>query len=238
MNCEQCLANLNDFVDDQLNGADSAAFVAHLEKCGACRTVHLDLVQILDCCEEVAAFAQTPPNPQALWLRISNLIECEQSPMVETSTAAVAPKTNWVSDLTKKSWRLSVSQMAATVAGVALITCLLTVVGIHNFAGNQNNLAIAPSNNWRSQTAKTTLENRWQQQQQAIDYWNHRVEARRNQWNSPLRAAFDRNLHEIDAVVADYKQQLQTNPNDQISEEMLDAAFNDKMELLREFSEL
>jgi hypothetical protein len=76
------------------------------------------------------------------------------------------------------------------------------------------------------------------EQQLAIQYWNQRVETRKNQWNRHLRDAFDRNLHEIDEVVADYKQQLQNNPQDKISEEMLDSALKDKMDLLREFSEL
>ena len=72
----------------------------------------------------------------------------------------------------------------------------------------------------------------------AIDYWNKRVEARRTQWNTNLRDAFDRNLNEINQAVSEYTLILQENPQDELSGEMLDTALNDKMELLREFSEL
>jgi hypothetical protein len=53
-----------------------------------------------------------------------------------------------------------------------------------------------------------------------------------------MRAAFDRNLFEIDQAVNDYTQILQKDPDDQLSEEMLDSALTEKMNLLRQFSEL
>jgi hypothetical protein len=37
--------------------------------------------------------------------------------------------------------------------------------------------------------------------------------------------------------VNDSRQQLKQNPHDEISEEMLNAALNEKMELLKDFSE-
>jgi ADP-dependent phosphofructokinase/glucokinase len=71
-----------------------------------------------------------------------------------------------------------------------------------------------------------------------IDYWNKRVQARRLQWDKHLREAFDRNLQEIDQVVFEYTQILEENPQDEVSSEMLDSALNEKVDLLREFSEL
>jgi hypothetical protein len=53
-----------------------------------------------------------------------------------------------------------------------------------------------------------------------------------------LREAFDRNLQEIDQVVNEYTQILEENPQDDLSSEMLDSALNEKMNLLREFSDL
>ncbi|HEX8735888.1 MAG TPA: hypothetical protein VF721_11220, partial [Pyrinomonadaceae bacterium] len=88
------------------------------------------------------------------------------------------------------------------------------------------------------ETPQTTREKRLKEQQIAIEYWNKRVEARRQQWDKNLRAAFERNLNEIDQAVAEYNQILETNPQDEISSEMLDTTLNEKMELLRQFSEL
>ena len=52
------------------------------------------------------------------------------------------------------------------------------------------------------------------------------------------REAFDRNLDEINQVVFEYDKILQENPQDELTGEMLDSALNEKVELLREFSEL
>ena len=53
-----------------------------------------------------------------------------------------------------------------------------------------------------------------------------------------MRDAFDRNLSVIDESVIEYTTILQENPDDELTGEMLDTVLNDKMDLLREFSEL
>jgi hypothetical protein len=255
MNCEKCLALLNNFIDGELSAIESAALTAHLEKCSFCNVIKTDLSVIINSCEEVSTHLEEPPNSQALWLRISNLIECERSPLtfVEPKVAAVNVNTNWWTKTMERSWQLSFQQMVSAVLGVAVIASLLTVVGLQNVSRSaglfdQSNPASSAQNNLLKQFLQNPenadnfqrleIENRLKQQQLAIQYWNQRVETRKNQWNRNLRDAFDRNLHEIDQVVADYKQQLQNNPQDKISEEMLDSALKDKMDLLREFSEL
>ena len=65
-----------------------------------------------------------------------------------------------------------------------------------------------------------------------------RAQARRVQWDNKMRDAFDRNLNEIDQAVNEYTMILQQDPQDELSGEMLDSALDDKMKLLREFSEL
>jgi hypothetical protein len=88
------------------------------------------------------------------------------------------------------------------------------------------------------ETPQQKRENRIKEQQAAIEYWNKRVEAKRIKWEANLREAFDRNLKEIDQTVSEYDKILQENPQDELSGEMLDSALNEKMALLREFSEL
>ncbi|MCA0254249.1 MAG: hypothetical protein LCH20_02050, partial [Proteobacteria bacterium] len=89
-----------------------------------------------------------------------------------------------------------------------------------------------------AETPKESRERKIREQQIAIDYWNKRVEARRLQWDKNLRDAFDRNLREIDQIVSEYTQILEENPQDELSGEMLDSALNEKVDLLREFSDL
>ena len=40
------------------------------------------------------------------------------------------------------------------------------------------------------------------QQQQAINYWNQRVELNKARWNPQMRETFDRNLQVIDQAIA------------------------------------
>jgi hypothetical protein len=53
-----------------------------------------------------------------------------------------------------------------------------------------------------------------------------------------MTASFDRILNEIDQAVGEYTLILQNDPDDKLSEEMLDSALTEKMNLLRQFSEL
>ena len=76
------------------------------------------------------------------------------------------------------------------------------------------------------------------EQQAVIDYWNQRVQARRTVWDKNVRDAFDRNLNQIDQSVSQYTMILQEDPQDDLSGEMLDSALNEKIDLLREFSDL
>jgi hypothetical protein len=240
MDCEKCLALIDDFLDAKLSSAESAAIGEHLQICVGCAVFHEDLTAVFESCEDLRGHLAEPPNSQALWLRISNLIESEQTALALAETKNVVPlasKTSWWA----RSWQLSFQQMASAVLGIAVITSLLTVVGLQNAASVKNSIAVQffQSSETHKPAGRTIeLENRLKEQQMAIEYWNRRVESRRNQWNRNLREAFDRNLTAINQVVTDYETQLQSNPEDKISEEMLDAALKDKMELLREFSEL
>ena len=87
-------------------------------------------------------------------------------------------------------------------------------------------------------TPQQARERRIKEQQAAIDYWTKRVSERRGQWDAKMRDAFDRNLNLIDESVSEYTTILQENPDDDLTGEMLDTVLNDKMDLLREFSDL
>ena len=53
-----------------------------------------------------------------------------------------------------------------------------------------------------------------------------------------MRETFERNMSVIDAAVDDSMKQLAINPHDTVSEDILNEAFNDKVALLKEFSDL
>src|SRR5439155_26676698 len=83
-----------------------------------------------------------------------------------------------------------------------------------------------------------SLQDRYRAQQQVIDYWNQRVELNKARWSPQVRETFERNMSVIDAAVNDSMNLLNQNPHDGVSEDILNAALNDKVELLKEFAEL
>ncbi len=83
-----------------------------------------------------------------------------------------------------------------------------------------------------------SVNDRYRQQQQVIAYWNERVDLNKARWNPQMRDTFDKNMSVIDAAVNDSMRQLSQHPHDEVSEEILNAALNDKVELLKEFGEL
>jgi hypothetical protein len=254
MNCEWCQAHVNDYLDGELTERDCAAIENHFEICASCAVLRHDFSAILNCCLEVRNQPDAPPNSQALWLRISNLIESEQSALVHKELPLQPATANgFASRWLQQNWQLSSHQLASAVLGTVVITALITVVALqHNSAPSAPALSASATQqsgvvtqvlsgfgfNNVAQKPKNGYEVRLQEQQIAIDYWQRRVEHRKQQWNQHLRDAFDRNLHELDTIVAEQEKQLQVNPYDEVSEEMLNSALSDKMELLREFADL
>lgn len=256
MNCEECQELLSDLVDNALNDKDRAVLEAHLEGCVPCLGIRDDLNSIVSFCREHREEYEAPPNPRALWLRIQNTLEVE----LGMSGAATARQTsfnagheNWWSRLMNRSWELSLPQLAGAVAAIVIAVSLATAFSFRRL--QQNNGAgadIADSTSTMSAgdvtvraSAPTYVEastfnvnDRLWQQQQAISYWNQRIEQRKALWSPQMRSAFERNMSVIDQAVNDSLKELSQNPHDEVSEEMLNTALNDKMELLREFSDL
>lgn len=215
---------------------------AHLSLCADCAKLCEDFSVILESCRENVPSEIIPPNSQALWCRINNLIESEVKP----EPVVEEPKKGWLS----RGWNLTFSQAGAAVMAVALISSLLTVVAIRNYfepsredftsrsSASQTTFEKLLSKVGLTDTPQQAREARIKEQQAAIAYWTKRVQERRGQWDAKMRDAFDRNLNLIDESVSEYTIILQENPEDELTGEMLDTVLNDKMDLLREFSDL
>ncbi len=248
MNCEHCQELISVFLDNELDEPNSNSIREHLAVCEPCSKVCEDLAMIMDFCQLETDETILPPNPQALWCRINNVIESEVQAEIykenkEKAQAQAEVQTGWL----PRRWNFSFLQVASAVLGIALISSVLTLIGIRNYTSANNDIsANSEPTLFEKVLGKVGLMETPQQKrvrvlkerEAAIDYWNKRVEARRVQWNTNLRDAFDRNLNEINQSVNEYTEILQENPQDELSSEMLDSALNEKMELLREFSEL
>ena len=235
MNCDKCQDLVSDFLDGALSQEDQKTLNLHLEECLSCADVRTDLESIVSFCKSNRGEYSAPPNEKALWMRIRNVIEAG----AVTGSAAAAPALrrsflpNWIG----RTWELSFPQMAASVAAIVLLVSLSTAVGMRGFQrGDVTKSSVSPAENLS--LAAANLRNRINQQQQAINYWNQRVEYNKARWNPEMRETFDRNLKVIDQAVTASFDSLTNNPHDEVSEEMLNAALNEKLALLKEFAEL
>lgn len=239
MKCEDCKELISAFLDNDLDEAIASDIRQHLALCTPCAKMCEDFASILDFCQTEQPADILPPNSQALWCRINNLIESEIEPKPKPEEL---PR--------RRLWHLSFPQLASAVLGIAVISSLLTVIGIKNYlqpsgedyatrsSASQTTFEKVLSKVGLADTPQEARKRRLEQQQAAIEYWNDRVQTRRAMWDKNMREAFDRNLNLVNESVNEYTLILQQNPEDEISGEMLDSVLNDKMELLREFSEL
>lgn len=238
MTCDECKSLLSAFMDSELDEADCKSVREHLIKCQPCGNVCADLGSIFDACGSGSASEVVPPNSRALWLRINNIIESEQKPEHPVADRPV-----------RRLWRFSLGQLAASVACITIVSSLLTIVAIRNYMrppGQPTAESVATRSLFEKALGRIGLvdtpqeirERRLREQQAAIDYWNARVQARRVQWDRATREAFDRNLQVINESVNGYTMILQQDPDDELSGEMLDSVLNEKMNLLRDFSDL
>ena len=234
MNCEKCQELLSDWLDNELSAAERIHVGAHLAECLDCLTVHDELNEIFSLCVEKRGEYAPVPQAEALWRRISNVIEAEESVHAVRPAQVAAPRPSWWMRWRNSTWQVSLPQLAGSVAAVALVVALATVT--------LSRAPFTPNSLFGSSAQAAITGNRGEalveQRQAALDYWQKRVEQRKMQWKPQMRQAFDYNLSVLNQAVNESRQELVVNPQDEISQERLSAALEDKLELLKEFAQL
>ena len=239
MKCDECKNLIGVFMDNELEESQAGAVREHLAFCPDCAHVCEDLTSIIDVCKTEPSSGIVPPNSQALWCRINNIIESDAKP-------ASIP----VIERPRRFWQLSYLQLGLAVLFVTVITSLVTVFAVRNYVqpptedltsrslATQTTFEKVLSKVGLIETPQQTRDRHLKEREAAIDYWNARVQTRRSQWDHTTREAFDRNLQVIDESLNDYTTILAKDPDDELSGEMLDSVMNDKMNLLRDFADL
>ncbi len=237
MTCDECKELIGAFIDNDLDEPRASLLRAHLAFCPPCAVVCEEVTSLLDICKTEPADLIVPPNSRQMWLRINNVIENE----VKAVPAAVEPA---------RVRAFSFWKVATALALIAVVSSFATVVALRSYGSQPSDDIGARSAATQTtfekylgklgliETPQQALERRIRERQNAIEYWNSRVQARRSQWDRTTREAFDRNMQVLDESVNDYQTILQRDPDDELSGEMLDAVMNDKMNLLRDFSDL
>ena len=229
MNCETCQELIHDLIDGSISRSDESTLYTHLKQCLDCESVRQDLASIVGFCQTQRGHYEAPPNEQALWLRIRNVIEAERPSVVVSNSE---PPRSFLGRLMGRSWELSLPQLAASTVAIVLLVSLMTVVGLRRWGGYGETPATP------AQAEASNVNDRVWQRRQVINYWNQRVELNKARWSAEMRETFDRNMKVIDQTVADSLNELNRNPHDEVSEQMLNEALNDKLALLKEFSDL
>lgn len=228
MNCETCQELIHDLVDGSITGSDESLLNTHLRQCLDCDSVRQDLAAIVGFCRTRRGEYEAPPNEHALWLRIRNVIESEQRGRMVVQSER---RPSFLGRLMGRSWELSLPQLVASTAAIVLLVSLATVVGLRRWGTDvphvQPNVVEA-----------SNVNDRFLQRQQAVEYWNRRVELNKARWSSDMRDVFERNRLAIDDAVAKSLEELKQNPHDEFYEQMLNDQLNEKIELLKRFSDL
>ena len=228
MNCETCQELIHDLIDGSITQRDESTLNTHLSQCLDCDSVRQDLASIVGFCRTQRGVYEAPPNEQALWLRIRNTIEAELPSRVSTNSQR---QRSFFSRWLNRSWELSLPQLAASAVAIVLLVSLATVVGLRRWGG----YGVPPV---VPQVEASNLNDRFWQRRQAIDYWNQRVELNKTRWSPEMRDAFDRAMKVIDQSVNDSFNELQRNPHDEVSEQMVNESLDDKLAVLKKFSDL
>jgi hypothetical protein len=229
MNCETCQELIHDLLDGSISQTDESTLNTHLRQCLDCDSVRQDLASIVGFCRTQRGHYEAPPNEQALWLRIRNVVEAENPSRFAVKNES---RGSFLGGLMGRSWELSLPQLAGLVAAVMLFVSLATVVGIRRWGGEGITVPQV-----QAQLSSNVNDRVWQRRQ-AINYWNQRVELNKTRWSAEMRETFDRNMKVIDEAVANSLNELNKNPHDEVSEQMLNESLNDKLALLKEFSDL
>ncbi|MFL6229787.1 MAG: anti-sigma factor family protein, partial [Pyrinomonadaceae bacterium] len=223
MNCEKCHELLSDFLDGTLPGEAGARLGRHLEECLSCAEVRDELSAIMATARESREQLVAPPDERAMWLRIRGTIEADAR--ARSRAAAAAAGEGFWARLGARRWAMSLPQLASVAAGVAVSVALVTAFGMRALLTHQA----------EQQQPVRVARHHVQNSDEAlmIEYLKQRVEQRRTRWDTHMRQTFDQNMSVIDQTVNEMLNELDERPHDEVSEETLNAAMRDKIELLK-----
>jgi len=228
MNCETCQELIHDLIDGTISQRDESTLNTHLKQCLDCESVRRDLASIIGFCQTQRGHYEAPPNEQAMWLRIRNVIEAE---LPAKSVVNPEPRRSFFGRLMGHTWELSLPQLAASAAAIVLFVSLATVVGVRRWGGYP--VPVPPT-----EVEASNINDRVWQRQQVINYWKQRIELNKARWSRETREEFDRANAQIDQAVAEALDELKQNPHDEVSEQLLNQWLNDKVTLLKDYSDL
>ncbi|HKS40868.1 MAG TPA: zf-HC2 domain-containing protein [Blastocatellia bacterium] len=223
MICKECQEFISDYIDGLLELGEQVKIERHLADCEPCRAVRDDLLQIVHFSHQLPEHAPSG----ALWARI-------QSDIAEERPAGfVARAGAWWAQLKTRNFNLSIPQMVASAAALAIIISVGVLITGRNVAHDQNTVASVTEVNAHNLQRLSNPD--IQQLEQDVSRLSETIEQRKSTWNPELRAAFDRNMYYVNQSLAECRHQLNDNPSDDVSQELMLNAYREKVRLLEGF---
>jgi len=221
MICKQCQELLSEYIDGALELGEQANLERHLGDCEPCRAVRDDLLQIVHFSQQLPL--QSPSTP--LWPRI-------QSGVAELKPSFWSWPMRWFARLRMLSFNLSFPQVIAGAAALTIVVSIGVIVSRRDSASvalSAGTTSVAPGE-------VTPLSRADMQQiEKQISRLSETVELQKDSWDPALRTAYERNLLYIDQSLVECRHQLKDNPADDVSQELMLAAYREKVRLLEGF---
>ena len=223
MVCNECQELISDYIDGELELGEQVKIERHLGDCEPCRAVRDDLLQIVHFSHQLPEHAPSG----ALWARIQSDLE-EQRPSGFWSRAGA-----WRDRIKSRQFGLSIPQIAAAAAVLAIVICAGVITLRQNAAPDVISLAssVAPAGSQVQRLSNSDL----QQLEKQISSLSATIEQRKTSWDPQLRVKFEKNMTLIEQSLAECRHQLSDNPGDDISQELMLNAYREKVRLLEGF---
>ena len=216
MSCTKCQELLSDYIDGALEFGEQVSIERHLADCEPCRAMRDDLLQIVHFSHQLPL--QAPAS--SLWPRI-------QSDITELRPRFWDGPIRWWARIRSFNFNLSVPQMIAGAATLVIVISIGVIVSRRDAVNSDTATRLSQI---------TPLSNAdLQQLEKQINKLSDSVEQRKESWDPELRIAFERNLFYVDQTLVECRHQLNDNPSDDVSQELMLNAYREKVRLLEGF---
>lgn len=222
MICKQCQELLSDYIDGALELGEQVNIERHLGDCEPCRAVRDDLLQIVHFSHQLPM--QSPST--ALWPRIS-------SDLAELQPGFWSRPLRWLAGFRTLHFNFSVPQLIAGAAALAIVVSIGVIVSRRD--SGQPQLLSAGAGRATPSEGKALSQADLQQLEKQITQLSQTVEQKKDSWDPELRTAYERNLLYIDQSLVECRHQLNDNPADDVSQELMLNAYREKVRLLEGF---
>jgi hypothetical protein len=220
MHCSEFQTLISEYIDGTLELGEQTRTENHLAGCEACRAIRDDLLQIVHFSQQLPVHAPSA----SLWSRIAGDLEVDNAPGVSSRISG------WWRRISSIGLRLTVPQFAAVAAA------FVVVVSAGVLLVRQQPSAVNTAGNFTDPAEVNRLSNtEIKQIEDEITRRSENLEKRKQAWDPELRQSFEKNLLYINQSLVECRHQLNDNPSDYVTQELMLNAYREKMRFLERF---